>query len=380
MTAWYVTLVSVFSINILFKSSRINQRKIAVILTFLVLFLFQALRDVSVGIDLASYQTFYYSFYQQSISEILLSGEQFGLEFVFVLFCKFVADITNGNWQIFIVIISFFNNYVFCKMVYKYGRNTLYAFSIYIAIGLFVFSFSGIRQMIAISFCMLAFDKLNSKNNFSALFYLLLAYLFHNSAIVFIAVLFMNKIKLKPTSLIWISIVFLIITFWGNSIFRTLVEVLLPSFKGYIDIENKEIGYFGFFLLLSLYMLCYLNYDKKSKSFYNSNLIYLTILAVFSQAFGNLSSITMRITFYFLPYLFLGIANGDKLTKYYSSNDRNTQIIYKVDLNKNKSSIAILNIMVCGYILFIFYTILLQDLNAGYLNVVPYKFFWEASK
>lgn len=377
MTAWYLTLFIVFSINILFKSSRINQRKTAVVLTFIVLFLFQALRDESVGIDLINYQKFYKVFYHQSYLEIISKGEQFSLEPVFIIFCKIIADITNGNWQIFIAIIAFFNNYVLCKMIYKYGRNTLYAFSIYIAIGLFVFSFSGIRQMIAISLCMLAFDKLNSGKKIMACIYIIFAFLFHNSAIIFIAAMFMNKIRIKPISLLWITAVFLVFTFWGRSVFRIAVEVVLPSFKGYLNEENGKIGLFGFFLLLSLYLLCYLNYDKKNKAFHNSNLIYLTTLAVICQSFGNLSTLTMRITLYFLPYLALGIANSDKLTKSYSQNVNEKGLMLKFNTEKDKTTILILNVMVCFYIIFIVYTILIQDLNSGYLNVVPYKLFWE---
>lgn len=378
MMAWYVCLFLVFSINIVLKSSKVNQRKIAIISTFFVLFLFQALRNVSVGIDLSAYQSFYYNFHQQSWSEILSKGEQFGLEYTFVLFCKVIAMLTNGNWQIFIAIISFFNNYVLCKMIYKYARNTFYAFSIYMAIGLFVFSFSGIRQSIAISFCMLSFDKLCSKKYASTFFYLLLACLFHKSAIVFMAALLINRIKIKPSSLFWVSIVFLIISIWGHSIISVVVKLLLPSFESYLDIEHSSFGFFGLFLLLSLYMLSYLNYNKKTKSFYNSKFIYLTILAVICQAFGNLSTITMRITMYFIPYLILGLANSDKLTKFYPYDIHAQQSMYIINKNKDKSIIRLMNLMICIYVVFIIFEILMKDLNSGYLNVVPYRFFWEA--
>ena len=123
-------------------------------------------------------------------------------------------------------------------LIYRYSDSPIVSFFAFIALGTYIFNFTGLRQSIAIGWVMLAYPYIQKRNFLFFTFFVLVAMLFHKSAIVFFPAYFFGRIELNiPRLLILAAIVVLIFyraRFVGDFIVRT-----------FGDLDERVEGYFG---------------------------------------------------------------------------------------------------------------------------------------
>ena len=140
---------------------------------FLLILLYVGLRD-GLGSDWPSYSEMYiYSWEEKNIS-IPEKGFNLLTHFVYLLGLKFHYLVLFATFIALVPILSLSRNYKYSAIVF-FLYSTLYLTSL---MGL-------MRQMIAVSLCLFAAEKLYQKKNRQYFFYVLTAILFHSSAVVF---------------------------------------------------------------------------------------------------------------------------------------------------------------------------------------------------
>lgn len=168
-----------------------DKKKTFVCLAFLSTVLLQSLRAEYVGGDVVQYLRGYELSAQRGWLDPV-----FNFELIFRILIHTLA-VFHVPKQGFIAIMSVLCQAPIFYFFYRRAKNPCLSILIYFTFGLFTFSFSGIRQMIAIGLFLLAVLQAEEEQwlKFTAL--ILLAAMFHKSALIGIVVWPLSKIKVK---------------------------------------------------------------------------------------------------------------------------------------------------------------------------------------
>jgi hypothetical protein len=284
----------------------IANRKLQSIICGILLFLVMGLRHPSIGADT---QHYIYKYLSVDISEFVFSNSS-EIGYLFFNYSLYQFGVSP---QLYLLITSAIISFAISYFFYNYSKSIFFSFYLFLTIGLFTMSLSGIRQMISISFALLAFVTYNKPMKFRylvSIFFMILAYSFHNSSIVFIVIYFIRNIKLTKNRAIYLMVAIVTTIFFRESL-ASIIEYLSPS--KYEDFEylsnthkiNPLIIFVSFLIpLTSLFILdVRIKQPKISQFFILSNLNFFTnILSLNSNLLG-------RLGFYFNPFNMILIPN-----------------------------------------------------------------------
>gem|GEM_PF-3556432 len=243
--------------------------------------------------------TYYNSINQLDIKNV----KNFEYVFYFIkVFSKNIAD----NGQFFIALIAFLTIFYLCLAIYKLSPYPEMSIMVFLGLGHYFSSFNGIRQYLAISLILYALSLFYSGKKKSSILFLILPVFIHFSSIIFV-VFFALITLIKKRKVIYYPFIFL-------TIFISLLFYLKPNlFYNYIFILGYEVyletkyivtGSNIIWVIIEICIfLFYCAFNYHSKSFYNENILYLSIpFSLLSIAFtflGLQGLIFNRIATYF---------------------------------------------------------------------------------
>lgn len=211
---------------------------IAILLIF-----FAGFRSLSVGTDTINYFDNF-----EIIDKTLSIETKHPFEFLFQLLnliCALVLDVNNG-FRLLLVLCSMIIVINFMIVNKKMSDNEKLSFLIFYLFAGYLSSFNQLRQCVAISFLFLAFLSANKQNLSSYIAYVILACLFHKSAIVFLPVYFVlkcNKEKLLYLIYAITIVMFLILMLYYNQILKVFCNLLnYDYFDKYAKYEVQNAG------------------------------------------------------------------------------------------------------------------------------------------
>ncbi len=348
MTIYYVLISSIVLISFLTLSikSKYNRNKLIISLSSILIILIQGFRRITVGVDLVGY----IPALSLSRSMNFFAGDKlFNYELGYSLYSQFFAKL-NVTEQIYLFVVA---STIIIPIAYIWIRNSKIpelSVIIYITLGFFTFSFSGLRQAIAISVVFFSFKYIQEKKLVKFLICIVLAMSFHTSAIVFILAYPLYYLKLNS-----IHFCFIIPTFIVAFLLKTKLFLLLYSLyrgaEGQTQVTN---AYTMLFIMTIILILSYI-FSSKDKEELNINAYknYM-LVAIFLQIFASQSNTIMRAGYYY--YIFI------------------TLLIPEVISNQRDSKIKILAVGILIVALLYFFQ---STTGNGYLNVSPYYFYWE---
>lgn len=329
-----------------------KQRLYQTIVCAILLIMLQALRAPTVGQDILGINEFAYGYFRifyvaHDESFLSLLHSEYHMDVGWLFFCKLVSLIFN-NFQFFLLVESAIQISLVAFVINRLSKDIPTSFLIYACLGLYMFSFSGLRQAFAFSITFVAAYHLYSGNNKFFILLTLLATTIHSSAIIFLLAYTSSKVSLnRRKGLIWlvaylISIPFMtsIIAFFSGFLFG-------EKYLNYLD-EGGAISMFILYTLIYVGLLVFVKSDDKLTFFVRM----MVFAAVIGQSFGIVSTSNMtRIGYYFT--IFLPIA------------------IPIIAHNRKETKIATF-VIACLTLLFFY----LKG-NDESLHVFPYEFFWN---
>lgn len=236
--------------------------------------------------------------------------------------------------------------------IYKHSKNPLVSVIIFMGIEFFTLSFTALRQMIAVAILVNSYTFIKDKKPIKFVLTVLLASLFHKTAIVFLIVYLFNYIKINKKTMIIGGLIFLVSQIIGIELLTRIGSKIYPSYfpksPSFTTNGIKQAAVILVYWLIGIFIY-YKYVDKNKRKEYNS-LSIIIFMAFFIQSFTNRIPMVNRLIWYF--YIF--------------------NIIYMPNLISNIKDIKVRNIFYAGitilslvqYILF----------SASMYNVVPYKF------
>lgn len=293
-----------------FISDRIRKKtKNSIIIIGIALFVVSAFRATSVGIDTKSYLWTFerLSSFMPELSLSFLAEDGYTLlEFI----CKGIGVGFRGvivfGAAIFIIPALY--------MIYKYSENPYLSIFYFVTLDYYCFSMSGMRQCIAIGFCLIAFEMAQRKKLVPFLILVGIAITFHSTAIVFLPVYFLRYIPLKK-KYIYPFIVLGVLCFAFKGQIVNIIQGLSRIYYG--NMATGGIGMYMYLLLSVILAFVYSpewDYDSKDTK---SLISYMTIIAVIMYPILQFNPTAFRLHYYysivivvFLPTVIRGIKDA----------------------------------------------------------------------
>jgi len=310
MTFLHWNFLTVFFLSILFlrKYNIRFYRESFLILIISQFILFHGLRHYSVGVDsVRYYQRFLQAANIDSFKEIF-SLHRF--EPLYTLLEGTIGIFTD-NYTIFFLGTSLLIFIPVGIFIYKYSNNYFMSIFLFIVLGYFDFSMNVVRQSIAMSISLIGYKYAKEKKFLKFLLIVLIASLFHYSAVVIFPIYFLTNLKPRREYIYSIGILLVALTAFNNQIaqfihsfyYKYVVTTYVPDH----DITGS-IGMTGIFML-AIIILGYLiqnplsrNVDQKSRG-----LFYIIVTSFLLHSLSTYSYMFKRLSMYYLIYMIIYI-------------------------------------------------------------------------
>lgn len=325
MIAYIIIIMIIITTSILFaidKRSRLSNTVNNVYLFFsgVVLVGFSGFR----GDFTSDYKNFAYLFYfynQFSLDQIF--NYQFGQEIGYVLLNRFIGIFTDTSVSLMLV-VAFITIVLYFKEIKKNSVYVWLSVLLFVAIGQYYLSFNLMRQILAVAIIFAGSDYLYSKKMIKYFILVVIASLFHQTALIMVPFYFILNFKFNiKRLLIGLFLLLLTVIYIDNVLF-----VIQKFVFAYYDESAFGMAGFGYrnvvlpvgiliFVLLHKSILDVKN-DNKVNIWLNSIVIY-----TFFSVLGLRVQMIERIAHFFAPYVLLIIP-----LIVFKQNNKHLRVIY----------------------------------------------------
>ena len=242
MYIYVIIIVLIIILGYILKPSQ-NQKnkKKYLILIFTILTIVSAIRNYTVGVDTEQFCRAFEYIGGMSISNAI---ENTRYELGFVLLCKLLSFISD-NSQILIIATSIIIMTTIAKFIYEESDDVVLSTLLFVLLNYYAMYMNVMRQAMAIAIIIISYKAfLKNGKNIKFTLAVLVASLFHQSALVMlILIFFRNKKFSKKYYFISLLIGFLVFVFADK-----LFSILLSIFSSYQDYQTSvfaESNYFA---------------------------------------------------------------------------------------------------------------------------------------
>lgn len=263
-----ILLVLIVILACIFSNEKYsNGKKYFIIGSAILLILYASLRGININSDVKGYLSQYAKFSKYSFNEIL---EIFKSDIKYPLFYLlgwFVSRVFPSG-QVWLAFLSVLYIIAFMFLIYKESKMPLISVVVFLSLGYFTFSLTGLRQALAMTLIVPAYYFAKNSKIIKFILVVLLAYLFHNSALIFLLIYPMRNLKLGWFHALFIGIC-LAFSFIFKSEFKALIGVVFEdSYYGGYSESNKTLNFSGIIIQLAIFvfnLFYYKNVTNKSK-------------------------------------------------------------------------------------------------------------------
>lgn len=345
--AWFLLLVP-FGFKKKNQSIEIFENKYAlyilVIMTLLI-----GLRGISVGADTAHYQYLYETSTRQIVTRQYEQG---------YYYCTYFLKKMGVDYQLFLVLVAAFSSGCLVKFYHQYSRNLAFSVFVFMTIGLLPMYMSGIRQVLAISLCLIALLFLENGRYIISAGIIMIASMFHISSLAFFSIFPLCRIRLSKKST-FLLIVISAMTSVFEDVLLKLAEMVLPEKYASIDIfstYNINPLLIIIAVLIPLFCIVFDSRTEEDHKFSRSNTM-LYLMSCINIVLTMLSRNNMffsRVAYYFVH--------------------ANSILISNVIFSQRKRFNRIIMVFVIGIVCALYFIISIPD---GTMRIDKYRFFWQ---
>ena len=256
-----------------------------------------AFRAASMGNDTGGYLKFFDQMVDTPWDKIfVVNSASYEFEPGFVLFEKLITLVTHSPqvYQVIYSSIYLISVVTFANQLEKHNFSFLFFFA---TMGTYTFMFTGVRQCLAMSICLLSYTFIKKRKFIPFLLLLILAFTFHKSAILFIAAYFIYNRKIG-----WINT----IIYSAFAVFAYLyIDVIQEWFNDKLDydygVEETGNGFIFFAVIalvtaFSFFMILF--YKKKAPE--SMGLLNIGVIALVMWLLRLATRVAERPSLYFL--------------------------------------------------------------------------------
>lgn len=205
-------------------------------------------------------------------------------------------------------------------IVYRYSSSPFFSYLMYIALGNYMNSFNTLKQAIASAFIMLAFIEIIEKKPVRFVLLVLLAFLFHKPAILFLAAYFIANKKIDKLYFAAIAAAAVGVIFFIDEIVTWLSELYYDTMEFEV---NEDVG-FKQIMMVAIIVLAFVlrppkEYDRVYKCTFG-----IMLTAALLQAFAIYDNVFTRLADYYFQFFVifvpLMLETGDEQAEQFPEN------------------------------------------------------------
>ncbi len=295
---YYLLLVAIMAFGVLMPQGAKDRKQYIVIMAVLHSLL-SGLRHPYLTGDM---QTYCYK-YWRTLNEGWFSEEIFqeGRNFGFNWLLKFFSILSDGEFQVFLVVVAIFIEAAVAYLIYKYSPLPWLSFLVWNCMGFYTFGFSAIKQSIAMGLIMVAFVGIMEEKPKQFTLFTILAGFVHAPALIFLPSYFLSKQKFTLRTLIIYICSAAVIFINKNQIVKLMQDFY---YEESIIGDSADLG--GRFFLIVLFIIAGFAL-KGFNGKYFSKVANLIVVAAILQMFSGFDNVFTRLTDYYLQFLIIFI-------------------------------------------------------------------------
>lgn len=345
---WPILMAFIFNYHKKRTAAKNTSKNIHILLALLPMFILIALRSGEIGADTGGYIKYFNLSIDMTVPDML---DRYRLEEGYILFINFLSTFITKNPLVYQIIYT--SVYLVCIWDFccQMEDDDAFLFSFFFAtLGNYMFMFTGVRQCIAMSLCLLSYRFVRKRKIIPFLIIIALAFTFHRTAILFLAVYFISgrKVSLPMLSLYTVG-TYLVIT---N--FLKIYDWFSETFEYSYDIEVVDNGiiFLVLIILLTVFSFVVIWDAKLLNNDHSKGYLNLSFIAIIMWILRQHARLSERLSYYFLFFVCALVA-------YAISHIRDRQLRFI-------SRIVIIAVCLILYI---------YRLSTNFASFVPYKIY-----
>lgn len=353
----YLLLIMIMTFCLFINFKEKKARKTITILLFVILTTIAAIRSADVGVDTRQYYRNFLIIAKMDWSQAFSTRYEVG----FFAFCKILSYISN-NPQVIVIFSSALIIPIVGYFIYKESNFVVLSTLTYFLLNLYFFNLTGMRQSLAMSFIILSLLNYKNKKYFMFLINVVIASTFHSSALIFLLVPIIDRIKYNKKTLLYTLIIALLCFLFSDKLFGFMTGII-GKYSGYEDSIFGVSNYFGaliqsiFFSYIYIFCHTILTKHLNSQNF-KENQFYLKLLGL-AAIFEILS---MKIQIFSRMALYFWFASIILIPK----------AIKSIEKTKNKFYMSLII-----YLSLLMYWLIIAIYRPEWNGAVPYKTFFN---
>lgn len=280
-----------------------------IVLSFISLFVIHTFVDPMSVKDLPAYK----AAFQECINLPLLKVKDgfwaSTMEIGFLWYLK-VLSYVSDNFIIVLIVSSLILLYCYYRTILRYSPYT-YVSILLLLVTVFDQSIFVLRQHLAMAFLTLSWDSIIKKDYRKFAIFIVIAFLFHRTSLVYVPLIFLYNIDndRKYVITLLLSCVFLSLFYYGALQF--IVSYMGRDYSGYLFNSRYEGANYVNFFLMSGFLISMLIFMKSAVFKKGINRLLFTIIAIATIAsfFGVGNSSTGRLFYYYTAIPFILVPN-----------------------------------------------------------------------
>lgn len=323
-----------------FQTKNKKIKKALFIIAVIQLILIQGMRSPYLGNDM----TFYWFYYNKQLAYSISNLSFSNFEILFKVLTKIISTITLDK-HLYLTIISILSTIPIAIVIYKKSKNPILSLLLFLSFGFYNFNFSGLRQAIAFAIVFYSFLFIVDRKLIKFIITIIVASLFHTSALVFIPAYFLFDFKITKLKIILMIFVDVIIYIFKVPIYGFINSFFYEEYG--IVLTNS---YLWMIMCLIILMFCLLYYKRIVSD--NKSILYnLVIIGTAIMLLSPIANNILRVANYYYMFIILLIP----------------EVISYIKSTKNELLINLITI-IFGLSLYIYL------LYVDSYNIVPYIF------
>ena len=280
--------------------------------------LIAALRSPRTGADTYGYCLMYNKMVRNNVTleylfnrmiEAIKDGE-FKDSLNWDVFSKMLSYVIRDT-QVWMALISTIFIVAVGIIIKRYSKAPMVSWAYVLGVFIFVFILQGLRQSVAMAIILFSLKFIYDRKLLKFLLLVLLATLFHQSALVFLIVYPLYNLKVTKIHFLIIGISFFMCTVMPARVKQFIGFFVEDSrFEDYLEGRENMYSLSGFLLLFIIFAFCYMFKDEEiMKEPQNQFLYTLSMLGLVFQSAAGLVAEMFRVSYYFNMFNMLLVAN-----------------------------------------------------------------------
>lgn len=299
MNIHYLLMLVIMAITMLIYgwNESDNNKKLCIIIVTIILTLFTGLRSWHIG-DLNNYLTDFFACSSEQWQEaVFYNYTNIGIRLLFR-----IVSFIGGDYGTCLMIISFLSAASLGFIVYKYSPSPYWSYLIYISMGFYIFTYTGLKQTLAMSFLMFAMDGILESNFKRFLFWTFIAGMFHAPAFIFLPAYVFAGLKINHNYFVIVFLTALFVYIFQENILSFMTDAYYDEEAKYV--ARKVVGGRVLMMILILCISWFLRPPRNGDIIYRK-VFSIMVFSIIIQYFSIYDNVFTRLADYYYQFVVL---------------------------------------------------------------------------